>query len=61
MEKPPAEGCIWLRTWGGSEGLDQVLVEVGLVELTGRSQVTGLVEAPEAKLLFTYNGEGELE
>lgn len=49
--QPPADGCVWIKNYSENEGLDQELVRLGIVELTGRTARTGWVEVPEARLL----------
>lgn len=51
MPDLPANGCVWLKGWAENEGLPEALVAAGVVELTGRKQPTGHVEAVEARLL----------
>lgn len=51
LPEPPAGGCIWVKTWAENEGLLEQLVNLGLLELTGREQYSGWVNAPEAKLI----------
>lgn len=46
---PPAEGCIWVKDWSENEGLARQLVAEGLIELTGRFQPSGFVNALEAR------------
>ncbi len=48
---PMREGHVYLKDWGGNEGVPEALVAAGLVELTGMTWPTGYVEAKEARLL----------
>ena len=47
----PQEGCFWAKTWSENSGLLEQLIDLGVVELTGRSVATGFCIAPEARLI----------
>jgi len=51
VDVPPADGCIWVKTWSGNEGILAALTAAGVLEPTGRTQPTGFVHAHEARLL----------
>jgi hypothetical protein len=46
----PGRVGLWLKTWGGNEGLPDALAAAGVVTLTGRSFPTGFVKAVHAEL-----------
>lgn len=51
LDTAPSEGCVWLKDWGGNEGLPDALVSAGLIELTGNECPTGFCSAKEARLV----------
>lgn len=53
----PAEGAIFIKTWGGNEGLFESLEQAGVIEGTGRQLSVGAHGATvfEARLLPPYD------
>lgn len=49
MDREPADGCFWLKSWGENTGLAQLLGSLGLVEYTGEVCHSGYVQAIETK------------
>ncbi len=46
----PGEYGLWLKAWSENEGVPEVLVQAGIVTLTGRKHQSGYVEALHAEL-----------
>lgn len=46
----PGRLGLWLKGWGGNEGLPEALAAAGVVTLTGRTFPTGFVKAVHAEL-----------
>jgi len=51
LDVMPSDGCVFLKGWSENEGIPEALVKAGIVELTGRTEVTGYCEALEARLV----------
>jgi len=49
-ELPPA-GHVFLKGWSENEGIPEALEKAGIVKRTGRTIMTGYVEAEEAQLI----------
>lgn len=50
LDTPPAEGCMWVKTWAENAGVLHELISRGILEETGRTERTGFVTAVEARL-----------
>ena len=48
---PPAEGCVWVKNYSENAGVLEALLEAGLVDVTGRFQVSGFAVLHEAQVL----------
>jgi hypothetical protein len=46
----PEPGCFWLKDWSENEPIAKHMLDRGLLELTGRTCITGFVVAKEARL-----------
>lgn len=46
----PKEGFVWLKGWGGNEGMPEALEKAGIVKRTGETHPTGFVNAELAEL-----------
>lgn len=51
LPQPPAPNCFWLKDWSENEDVALAALAAGVVELTGRRQQSGFVEAKEARLV----------
>lgn len=47
----PADGCAFFKDWEENEGLIDVLVTAGVIELTGRTVKSGYCMAKEGRIL----------
>jgi len=47
----PSNYCL-IKNWSENEGIQEVLVEAGIIKLTGRSHPAGFVYADEAEVLI---------
>lgn len=50
LEIPPADGCVYLKSWSENEGVPECLEALGLVEPTGRTVPSGFVTVNEYRL-----------
>lgn len=57
VDHPLPEGEVWLKGWPENEGVPEALEAAGVVELTGRRQITGHAEAQHALLLIDVEME----
>lgn len=59
----PRKGCVFIPSYSENEGMAQALVDVGVVELTGRLVAYGPFDASaqEAKVLPPYLWDEETE
>jgi hypothetical protein len=47
---PPAEGCVWLKTYGENDVLSEDMISDGLFERTGNKLNTGHATVPEVRI-----------
>lgn len=51
LEEHPADGCIWVKNYSENSGIQEEMVSLGLLELTGRVAQAGFVTVQEARVL----------
>jgi len=47
----PNDGCVFIKDWSENEGILDAVLDAGLVEITGRTELAGFEVAHECKLL----------
>ena len=58
---PLPHGEVWLRNWGGLEGVPEALQKCGAVTLTGKTKKTGFCTAQHARLTMQVPTMAEVE
>ena len=52
LERNPASpDCFWIKEWSENVGLTSQLLDLGLIQMTGRTTTSGFVEVHEAHLI----------